>query len=82
MNEHEKRFYVYNATEDRLFYLKPLTHREAVGFVPFFQKVIKHFGIHVTKNGKRFKPEEIVLEVIDADSEVARRLVEAETQRR
>jgi len=80
MNEKEKHFYVFNVTEGMPLFRKPLSRLEAHGLIRFFRQVFDLKGVYVTEQGKRIRPEEVVLELIDAESEAGRRIAEEQAR--
>jgi len=80
MNEKEKHFYVFNVTEGMPLFREPLSRLEAHGLIRFFRQVFDLKGVYVTEQGKRVRPEEVVLELIDAESEAGRRIAEEQAR--
>jgi len=82
MNDNEKRFYVFNGAEGGPLYRRPLPRLEALGLARFFRQFLEHEGVYVSDRGERLRPEEVVVTLIDADSDEGRRLAELAVRRR
>ena len=79
MKEEEKNLVRFNASDGCVVCRGPMTRSQGLEIIRLVRQVLKHERVNVTTRGESIKPQDLVLELIDADSEVGRRLTPAAT---